>query len=77
MASIEDRAFVIDVNLIKKTVDFFRYNPNHPRPLACFLSHVHSDHLAGLETLKAPLYVPILSRLSQGRINLLIVHVSD
>jgi DNA cross-link repair 1C protein len=23
-------------------------------PLACFLSHVHSDHLVGLESLKAP-----------------------
>ncbi|KAI0407149.1 artemis protein [Xylaria palmicola] len=31
-------------------VDFFRPQPGHPPPLACFLSHVHSDHLAGLET---------------------------
>jgi DNA cross-link repair 1C protein len=29
-------------------VDFFRAN-NGRRPLACFLSHIHSDHLAGLE----------------------------
>ncbi|KAI0973361.1 artemis protein [Xylaria arbuscula] len=31
-------------------VDFFRRLPGFPPPLACFLSHVHSDHLAGLET---------------------------
>ncbi|KAI1278213.1 artemis protein [Xylaria sp. FL0933] len=31
-------------------VDFFRRQPGFPPPLACFLSHVHSDHLAGLET---------------------------
>ncbi|KAI0104956.1 hypothetical protein GGR51DRAFT_520439 [Nemania sp. FL0031] len=31
-------------------VDFFRRLPDFPPPLACFLSHVHSDHLAGLET---------------------------
>lgn len=27
---------------------------NGPLPLACFLSHVHSDHLRGLESLKSP-----------------------
>ncbi|KAJ8130232.1 hypothetical protein O1611_g3398 [Lasiodiplodia mahajangana] len=31
-------------------VDFFRRLPDFPPPLACFLSHVHSDHLAGLES---------------------------
>ncbi|KAI1423171.1 artemis protein [Xylaria sp. FL1777] len=31
-------------------IDFFRRLPGFPPPLACFLSHVHSDHLAGLET---------------------------
>ncbi|KAI0185585.1 beta-lactamase-like protein [Xylaria flabelliformis] len=31
-------------------VDFFRPTPGFPTPSACFLSHVHSDHLAGLET---------------------------
>ncbi|KAI0430764.1 artemis protein [Xylaria sp. FL1042] len=31
-------------------VDYFRRQPDSPPPLACFLSHVHSDHLAGLET---------------------------
>ncbi|CAG7564180.1 unnamed protein product [Fusarium equiseti] len=36
-------------------IDFFRKNVNAPPPLACFLSHVHSDHLAGLESLKSPL----------------------
>ncbi|KAL1954603.1 hypothetical protein VTO42DRAFT_898 [Malbranchea cinnamomea] len=35
-------------------VDYFRKNPNRPPPLACFLSHVHSDHLQGLESLRAP-----------------------
>ncbi|KAI0104476.1 Metallo-hydrolase/oxidoreductase [Daldinia grandis] len=34
-------------------VDFFRGLNLRP-PLACFLSHVHSDHLAGLDTLKSP-----------------------
>ncbi|KAI1743067.1 hypothetical protein F4680DRAFT_391774 [Xylaria scruposa] len=33
-------------------VDFFRPTPDIPPPSACFLSHVHSDHLAGLETFK-------------------------
>ncbi|KAI0438178.1 artemis protein [Xylaria telfairii] len=32
------------------TVDYFRRPPGLPPPLACFLSHVHSDHLAGLDT---------------------------
>ena len=41
--------------LIYDTVDFFRKSSEHPPPLACFLSHVHSDHLAGLDTLKSPL----------------------
>ncbi|KLJ10019.1 hypothetical protein EMPG_14575 [Blastomyces silverae] len=35
-------------------VDYFRKNPDRPAPLACFLSHVHSDHLQGLESLRAP-----------------------
>lgn len=39
-------------NLI--AVDFFRRNPSRRPPLACFLSHVHSDHLAGLESLRSP-----------------------
>ncbi|KAI2768239.1 Metallo-hydrolase/oxidoreductase [Daldinia loculata] len=34
-------------------VDFFRGFKLRP-PLACFLSHVHSDHLAGLDTLRSP-----------------------
>jgi len=38
-------------------VDYFRKIPNRRSPLACFLSHVHSDHLAGLESLKSPLWV--------------------
>ncbi|KAK3692298.1 beta-lactamase-like protein [Podospora appendiculata] len=35
-------------------VDFFRSHPDLSPPLACFLSHVHSDHLAGLESLRSP-----------------------
>ncbi|PGH29633.1 hypothetical protein GX50_07616 [[Emmonsia] crescens] len=35
-------------------IDYFRKNPDRPAPLACFLSHVHSDHLQGLESLRAP-----------------------
>jgi phosphoribosyl 1,2-cyclic phosphodiesterase len=42
--------------LTRIIVDFFRPVLGHRPPLACFLSHVHSDHLAGLESLKAPLY---------------------
>ncbi|KAF2091234.1 hypothetical protein K490DRAFT_33361 [Saccharata proteae CBS 121410] len=35
-------------------VDQFRSASAHRPPLACFLSHVHSDHLLGLESLRAP-----------------------
>ncbi|KAF6814199.1 DNA repair protein [Colletotrichum plurivorum] len=35
-------------------IDFFRRHPDRRPPLACFLSHVHSDHLAGLESLRSP-----------------------
>ncbi|KAK3401585.1 hypothetical protein B0T20DRAFT_118021 [Sordaria brevicollis] len=35
-------------------VDFFRNHLNRRPPLACFLSHVHTDHLAGLDTLRSP-----------------------
>ncbi|KAG5924693.1 hypothetical protein E4U61_007368 [Claviceps capensis] len=35
-------------------IDFFRRHPDRTPPLACFLSHVHSDHLAGLEFLRSP-----------------------
>lgn len=35
-------------------IDHFRQQPGHKAPLACFLSHVHSDHLVGLESLRAP-----------------------
>ncbi|KAI5811446.1 beta-lactamase-like protein [Peziza echinospora] len=30
-------------------IDYFRLQPNAPPALACFLSHIHSDHLQGLE----------------------------
>lgn len=36
-------------------VDYFRHIPGRRPPLACFLSHIHSDHLTGLDTLKSPL----------------------
>ncbi|KAK4187205.1 protein artemis [Podospora australis] len=35
-------------------VDFFRSHQDRRPPLACFLSHIHSDHLAGLESLRSP-----------------------
>ncbi|KAL6699451.1 hypothetical protein J3F84DRAFT_392903 [Trichoderma pleuroticola] len=35
-------------------IDFFRHHVDASPPLACFLSHVHSDHLSGLETLRSP-----------------------
>ncbi|KAL4822017.1 hypothetical protein BDW67DRAFT_6367 [Aspergillus spinulosporus] len=35
-------------------VDYFRRNPERPPPLACFLSHAHSDHIQGLESFRAP-----------------------
>ncbi len=50
---------------LPSAVDFFRSHPNLRPPLACFLGHIHSDHLAGLESLRAPLYVPPLS-LAEG-----------
>ncbi|TVY91467.1 Protein artemis [Lachnellula willkommii] len=38
-------------------VDYFREIPGHRPPLKAFLSHIHSDHLTGLENFKACLYV--------------------
>jgi hypothetical protein len=35
-------------------IDYFRTLPGKPAPAACFLSHVHSDHILGLESLKMP-----------------------
>jgi len=35
-------------------IDNFRLYENHQPPLACFLSHIHSDHLTGLESLNSP-----------------------
>ena len=35
-------------------VDYFRTTAGRKPPLAAFLSHIHSDHLQGLESLKAP-----------------------
>ncbi|EHY58617.1 hypothetical protein HRR83_007337 [Exophiala dermatitidis] len=35
-------------------VDYFRTHPGKPPPAAYFLSHVHSDHLLGLESVKMP-----------------------
>ncbi|UKZ82982.1 hypothetical protein TrVFT333_010783 [Trichoderma virens FT-333] len=35
-------------------IDFFRHHVDASPPLVCFLSHVHSDHLSGLETLRSP-----------------------
>ncbi len=35
-------------------IDYFRTHSDRPPPAACFLSHIHSDHLLGLESLKMP-----------------------
>ncbi|KAK7517049.1 putative DNA repair protein [Phyllosticta citriasiana] len=35
-------------------IDHFRPSVRPSPPLACFLSHVHSDHLHGLESLRSP-----------------------
>ena len=35
------------------SVDHFTRKPNRPTPRAAFLSHVHKDHLVGLETYDA------------------------
>jgi hypothetical protein len=35
-------------------IDYFRNHPGKPPPAALFLSHVHSDHLTGLESVKMP-----------------------
>ncbi|PSR97444.1 beta-lactamase-like protein [Coniella lustricola] len=43
-------------------VDFFRAIAKEP-PLACFLSHIHSDHLAGLDTYRGrPVYCSAATR---------------
>lgn len=34
-------------------IDNFTLHPDDEPPLACFLSHVHNDHLKGLETFKS------------------------
>ncbi|KEY66777.1 hypothetical protein S7711_07558 [Stachybotrys chartarum IBT 7711] len=44
VASVPNRAIV----------DYFRQHAGTSPPLACFLSHIHSDHLAGLESLRSP-----------------------
>jgi len=35
-------------------IDFFRMHPDKIKPSICLLSHIHSDHLQGLETHKMP-----------------------
>ncbi|KAK8045659.1 artemis protein [Apiospora rasikravindrae] len=35
-------------------IDYFRFRAPRPPPRLCLLSHVHSDHLAGLESLRGP-----------------------
>ncbi|KAJ5543451.1 hypothetical protein N7461_009454 [Penicillium sp. DV-2018c] len=40
--------------IVEECSRLFRKNPDRPAPLACFLSHVHSDHLQGLESFRAP-----------------------
>ncbi|KZZ97902.1 DNA repair protein [Ascosphaera apis ARSEF 7405] len=35
-------------------IDYFQAIDGRPNPLACFLSHVHSDHTRGLQSLRSP-----------------------
>lgn len=35
-------------------IDYFRHHNGKSPPKACFLSHIHSDHLQGLESLRMP-----------------------
>lgn len=44
--------FVKEFPLVR--IDYFRADPGKPRPAVCLLSHIHSDHLLGLESLKMP-----------------------
>ncbi|KAF2155253.1 hypothetical protein K461DRAFT_326956 [Myriangium duriaei CBS 260.36] len=44
--------FVSEFPLIR--IDQFATLANRPPPLVCLLSHVHTDHLRGLETFKSP-----------------------
>ncbi|KAF2205330.1 hypothetical protein GQ43DRAFT_468290 [Delitschia confertaspora ATCC 74209] len=46
------KGFVAEFPQIR--IDYFRTIPGQPAPFACFLSHVHSDHLTGLESLRSP-----------------------
>lgn len=44
-------------------IDYFRNHPGKPKPAALFLSHVHSDHLLGLESVKMPfVYCSVTTR---------------
>ena len=44
-------------------IDYFRQNIDAIPPTACFLSHIHSDHLLGLETLRSPfVYCSVATR---------------
>ncbi|WEW58316.1 hypothetical protein PRK78_003784 [Emydomyces testavorans] len=47
-------SITVDGAINNEIVDYFRKNPDKPPPQACFLSHVHSDHLMGLESLRSP-----------------------
>ncbi|KAJ5477497.1 hypothetical protein N7539_007641 [Penicillium diatomitis] len=35
-------------------IDYFRKSDDRRAPLACFLTHVHTDHLQGLESFRSP-----------------------
>ncbi|EED16791.1 DNA repair protein, putative [Talaromyces stipitatus ATCC 10500] len=53
----------MSLNPHSQAVDYFRKVPDKPAPLVCFLSHVHSDHLQGLESLRSPfIYCSAVSR---------------
>lgn len=52
--SIQPQSLLESIHVLNISVDYFRKNPERSPPLACFLSHVHSDHLQGLESFRAP-----------------------
>lgn len=52
--SLQRPCRLLNIKVDKDKVDYFCTIPDTTPPLACFLSHVHSDHLRGLESLKSP-----------------------
>ncbi len=59
-------------------VDYFREIAGRTPPLACFLSHIHSDHIQGLDSLTSPfVYCSPATREVQGAASQAAVLPSD